>query len=103
MAPRERHAATNAQDKIGDVAGSTSVTIIERVNRLELRVRERCLYEWRKVLIIDPSAEIREEAGHLFRRWRDKVGPARVVVTSADPVLSGSMDLTHTLQPENKP
>ena len=68
-------------------APGTTVPIVEWMNRLELRVHERRLYDRGEAVVVDGLAEIIEQRAYLLRRGRHEVGAARIVVVAADPVL----------------
>jgi hypothetical protein len=66
----------------------TSVTVVKGVYRLELRVYESRLYERRKCVVVDRSAQIDDERIDLFLRRRDEVRAAGIVVIATNPVLA---------------
>jgi hypothetical protein len=81
--------ATSEYD-VDEGAPSPAVPVIERVDRLELCVHQRRLRQRRQRFVVDDGAEVVDKTIHFVRRRRHEVGPARVVVVSADPILRGT-------------
>src|SRR5215204_3522253 len=80
------HSATPKHD-VNECASRASVTVVERVNRLELRVHERRLHDGWKAFVVDDVTKVIEQRAHVLEGRRYELGAARVVVVSADPVL----------------
>ena len=75
------------EDDLDQGTACSPVPVFVRVNRLELRMRERRLDERRQCLVVAEGAEILEEGVHFLGRGRHEVRAAGVVVVAADPVL----------------
>jgi len=79
-------------DDVDQAAAGASVAVGERVDRLEVRMRDRRLQRGREIAAVHERGEVGQEPLHLvLRRW-DERGATRVVVAAADTVLSGSHD-----------
>ncbi len=63
------------------------VSVIERMNGLELCVYECSLNQWRERVVIDRLIEIRQETVDVLWRWWYEIGTARIVVIATNPIL----------------
>ena len=80
------HSATPEHD-MDECASRAPVTVVERVNRLELRVHECRLHNGWKAVVVDGVTKVVEQRAHVLGWRRHEIGAARVVVVSSDPVL----------------
>src|ERR1700737_4311734 len=78
------------KDHVDERPTNSPVSVDERMDGFELRVRY-CRPDdgWQRV-IVAKSNQVIEQLTHLVRRRRDKSGRARVVAVSAYPALLGS-------------
>jgi hypothetical protein len=76
-----------AQHDVDERSPRPAVAVEERVDRLELRVRQRGLHDRRVVIAVQVGHQIVEQRGHMLRRRRDKRRVAWVVGAATDPVL----------------
>jgi hypothetical protein len=69
-------------------APGATVAVDERVDRLELRVRNGGLCDGRKRIVVDEVAEVLEELLDVLGRRRNEHGRARIEAAPAYPVLN---------------
>src|SRR5688500_14488282 len=82
-----RRESPSLEDYVDQGPTGAAIPVGEGMNRLELRMDQCCLHDWRKCVVIYCLAEIRHEIFDLVRRRRHKTGTARIVVVATNPVL----------------
>ena len=84
------------QDKGDQKAPDSAVTVQERVDRLELRMRQACPDERRQVGFgVKERLQFVQAPVHLLDRWRDEA--CRLRIGAADPILRAT-ELTRCLR-----
>ena len=77
--------AASTQHDVDERTPGAAVAVQERVDRLELRVRERGLSQRRQIVGVQEGAEVLEQRWHRLVRWRNELRDAGRL--SSDPVL----------------
>src|SRR5438046_3951010 len=79
------------EDDLNQCSSRSAVSVVERVDGLELRMCDRSLDEGRKPFVVAKRAQVHEQSLNVLWRWRHEVRATRIVVVAADPAL-GSPD-----------
>src|SRR5207245_9396614 len=80
-----------SEDDVEQFSSRSAVSVIERVDGLDLRMCDRSLHEGRKPFVVAKRAQVHEQSLDVLWRWRHEVRATRIVVVAADPAL-GSPD-----------
>src|SRR5437667_9642268 len=73
-----------SEDDLNQCASRSAVSVIERVDGLELRMCDRSLDEGRKPFVVAKRAQVHEQSLDVLRRRRHEVRATRIVVVAAD-------------------